>query len=126
MAEIRTPDVDDLLSVLAALDDPDAIFALLEDLFTVREIRETSQRLGVARLLAAGKSYAAIEAETGASATTIARVSKCLSYGAGGRAAVGRATVDAFKKEKRRLGGAASLQGFENGSGNLVLGKRAC
>ena len=84
MAEIRTPDVDDLLSVLAALDDPDAIFALLEDLFTVREIRETSQRLGVARLLAAGKSYAAIEAETGASATTIARVSKCLSYGAGG------------------------------------------
>lgn len=65
MAEIRTPDVDDLLSVLAALDDPDAIFALLEDLFTVREIRETSQRLGVARLLAAGKSYAAIEAGNG-------------------------------------------------------------
>ena len=64
MAEIRTSDVDDLLSVLAALDDPDAIFALLEDLFTVREIRETSQRLRVARLLAAGKSYAAIEAET--------------------------------------------------------------
>lgn len=31
MAEIRTSDVDDLLSVLAALDDPDAIFALLED-----------------------------------------------------------------------------------------------
>ena len=71
MAEIRTPDVDDLLCVLAAIDDPDTIFALLEDLFTVREIRE-------------GKSYAAIEAETGASATTIARVSKCLSYGAGG------------------------------------------
>ena len=43
----------------------------MEDLFTVREIRETSQRLLVARLLAAGKSYAAIEAETGASATTI-------------------------------------------------------
>lgn len=84
MADIRTRDVDDLLTVLAELDDRDAVFALLEDLFTVREIRETSQRLVVARLLAAGKSYAAIEAETGASATTIARVSKCLSYGAGG------------------------------------------
>ncbi len=35
MAEIRTPDVDDLLCVLAAIDDPDTIFALLEDLFTV-------------------------------------------------------------------------------------------
>ena len=81
MAEIRTPDVDDLLTVLAAIDDPDTIFALLEDLFTVREIRETSQRLGVARLLAAGKSYAAIEAETGASATTIARVNQADTSG---------------------------------------------
>ena len=84
MADIRTADVDDLLTVLATLDEPDDVFALLEDLFTVREIRETSQRLLVASLLAAGKSYAAIEAETGASATTIARVSKCLSYGSGG------------------------------------------
>ena len=84
MADIRTADVDDLLTVLATLDEPDDVFALLEDLFTVREIRETSQRLLVARLLAAGKSYAAIEAETGASATTIARVSKWLNYGSGG------------------------------------------
>lgn len=84
MSDIRTKDVDDLLAVLAALDDEDTIFALLEDLFTIREIRETSQRLAVARLLAAGKSYAAIEEVTGASATTIARVSKCLSYGSGG------------------------------------------
>lgn len=86
MDALRTADVNDLLRVLATMDNPDEIFSLLEDLFTVREIRETSQRLGVARMLAAGKSYAAIEAETGASATTIARVSKCLSYGAGGYA----------------------------------------
>ncbi len=83
-ADIRIPEVDDLLQVLARLDDEDTIFALLEDLFTIREIRETSQRLAVARLLAAGKSYAAIEQATGASATTIARVSKCLTYGTGG------------------------------------------
>lgn len=82
MAEIRTLDVDDLLCVLAAIDDPGHHIRSLEDLFTVREIRETSQRLGVARLLAAGKSYAAIEAETGF-ATTIARFPR-LSYGAGG------------------------------------------
>ena len=83
-AGIRSQEVDDLLCVLAALDDEDTIFALREDMFTIREIRETSQRLAVARLLAAGKSYAAIEQETGASATTIARVSKCLTYGSGG------------------------------------------
>ena len=86
MTEIRTKEVDDLLSVLAAMDNEDDIFMLLEDLFTIREIRETSQRLAVARLLSAGKSYTAIEDATGASATTIARVSKCLSYGSGGYA----------------------------------------
>lgn len=84
MADIRTDDVNDLLCVLAALDDEDTVFALLEDLFTIREIRETSQRLAVARMLAAGQPYASIEKATGASATTIARVSKCLSYGTGG------------------------------------------
>ena len=87
MAEMRTADVDNLLSVLAALDDEDTIFALLEDLFTPREIKETSQRLAVARLLAQGKPYSAIERETGPSATTMGRVSNCLSYGSGGFAA---------------------------------------
>lgn len=86
MAELRTKEVEDLLQVLAALDDADHIFALLEDLFTIREIKETSQRLAVARLLSVGRSYASIEEATGASATTIARVSKCLNYGAGGYA----------------------------------------
>ena len=84
MNELRTPEVEDLLEVLVALDDKDAAFALLEDLFTIREIRESSQRLAVARMLHNGKSYTAIETATGASATTIARVSKCLSYGTGG------------------------------------------
>ena len=69
------------------------MFALLEDLFTIREIRESSQRLAVARMLDAGNSYAMIEETTGASATTIARVSKCLSYGTGGY----RAALDELK-----------------------------
>ena len=84
MNDLRNEDVESLLDVFSSLSDKDMLFALLEDLFTIREIRETSQRLAVARMLDAGKSYAAIEEATGASATTIARVSKCLSYGSGG------------------------------------------
>ena len=84
MKDLRTSDVEALLEVLAAMDDKDTLYALLEDVFTIREIRESSQRLAVARLLDAGKSYTQIEEATGASATTIARVSKCLSYGSGG------------------------------------------
>ena len=81
---MRTPEVDDLLKVLASMDDPDELYALFEDLFTIREIKETSQRLSVAKLLDEGKPYTAIAEATGASATTIARVSKALNYGSGG------------------------------------------
>lgn len=87
MNELRTSEVEDLLRVFAEINDPEVVFSLLEDLFTVREIRDTSQRLQVAGMLSRGLSYNAIEEATGASATTIARVSKCLSYGAGGYAA---------------------------------------
>ena len=91
---------EEVCGMFAALDDEDVIFSLLEDLFTIREIKETSQRLAVARQLDAGKSYSAIEEATGASATTIARVSKCLSYGAGGYNAALNALDDAEKKRR--------------------------
>lgn len=99
MGDLRTKEVEDLLRVFAALDDEDTVYALLEDLFTIREVKETSQRLAVARLLNAGHSYAAIEEATGASATTIARVSKCLSYGSGGY----QAALDALDDVKGGL-----------------------
>ena len=84
MGNLRTAEVEDLLEVLTTMDDKDEMYALFEDIFTIREIKETSQRLSVARLLAAGKPYTAIAEITGASATTIARVSKALNYGSGG------------------------------------------
>lgn len=94
-SDLRTPEVEDLLQAFTAITDKDTFYALLEDMFTIREIRESSQRLAVARMLDSGKSYAQIEDATGASATTIARVSKCLSYGAGGY----RAALDALAAE---------------------------
>lgn len=93
--DLRTPEVDNLLEVFSAISDRDVLFALMEDLFTIREIRESSQRLSVAMMLDEGKSYARIAEATGASATTIARVSKCLSYGSGGY----RAALDVLARE---------------------------
>ncbi|ACV21228.1 YerC/YecD family TrpR-related protein [Slackia heliotrinireducens] len=84
MSNLRTQEVEMLLEVLSAMDDKDQLYALIEDLFTIREIKETSQRLSVAQLLSQGKPYTAIAEITGASATTIARVSKALNYGSGG------------------------------------------
>ena len=41
MSELRTPEVEDLLTVFSKIQDKDDIFLLLADLFTIREIRET-------------------------------------------------------------------------------------
>jgi TrpR-related protein YerC/YecD len=56
----------------------------MEDICTIREVHEMAQRLTVAAMLDEGESYVAIQGRTGASATTIARVSKCLNHGSGG------------------------------------------
>ena len=73
-----------LYQAFAALSNPDDIKALMEDICTIREIDEMAQRLDVAFRLDGGESYNSIQESTGASATTIARVSKCLNYGAQG------------------------------------------
>ena len=85
---VRTPEVDELLRALLLLDTPDEAYALLVDLCTIREIQDMAQRLDVARMLAAGEHYSAIQESTGASATTISRVSKSLNYGADGYARI--------------------------------------
>lgn len=85
---VRTPEVEELLKALLLLEDPDEAYALLIDLCTIREIQDMGQRLQVARMLAAGAHYSAIQDATGASATTISRVSKALNYGADGYARV--------------------------------------
>jgi TrpR-related protein YerC/YecD len=85
---VRTPEVDELLRALLLLDTEDEAYALLQDLCTIREIHDMAQRLHVAQMLAAGEHYSAIQESTGASATTISRVSKSLNYGADGYSAI--------------------------------------
>lgn len=73
-----------LYSALASLNTQEDVAALLEDMCTIREVEEMSQRLEVARLLSIDVPYTVITEKTGASATTIARVAKSLNYGSGG------------------------------------------
>ncbi len=81
---VRTPEVDALIEALLALREPDEVYAFLLDVCTVREIHDMAQRLAVARMLAAGAHYPDVQRATGASSTTISRVSRCLHYGADG------------------------------------------
>lgn len=93
---LSTPEVGRLLEALSSLADASEAAALLMDLCTVREIEDFAQRLEVARLLDAGDSYVAVSERTGASSTTVSRVSKCLNGPVGGyRTALGRLRADA-------------------------------
>ena len=79
-----TKSTDDLCKALLSLKTKEECYAFLEDVCTIKEIQDLSQRLTVAKMLGQGISYTTICKETGASTATISRVSKCYEYGAGG------------------------------------------
>ena len=81
---VRDPAIDRLYAALCSLESPDEAAALLSDLCTPREVEELARRLEVAALLREGRSYLAVSHETGASSTTVSRVSKCLNGPVGG------------------------------------------
>lgn len=79
---------DALFRSILMLSSVEECYQYFEDLCTVKEIRDLSQRLEVARLLSAGSSYQQAGEKTGASSATIGRVKRCLNYGAGGYALI--------------------------------------
>ena len=75
---------DEFFEAILKLKSVDDCRAFFEDICTIKELQDLSQRLKVAGLLRLKKSYIEISAETGASTATISRVSRCLNYGSGG------------------------------------------
>ena len=81
-----------LYEAILSLRNVEECIDFFEDLCTIKELRDLSQRLDVAFLLDRGLSYQAVAGETGVSSATICRVKKCLDYGSGGyRRAIDRA-----------------------------------
>ncbi len=75
---------NEFCKALLLLESVDECYEFLEDICTIKEILDISQRLSVAKMLKNGTSYSEITKATGASAATISRVSKALDYGSGG------------------------------------------
>ena len=73
-----------LFEAVLSLESIEECAAFFEDICTIKELQDLSQRLTVARMLNEGKKYQTIEETTGASTATISRVNKCLNYGSGG------------------------------------------
>jgi len=83
-SRLKSERTDALVRALIALDSEEGVYRVLEDLLTIREVADLSQRLEVAFLLRDGATYAEIVEKTGVSTATIGRVNRCLNYGAGG------------------------------------------
>jgi len=84
MGKLHTPEVERLVKAVLKLETEEECFSFFEDICTIKEIQDMSQRLQVAEMLSQNKSYTEISKETGASTATISRVNKCLNYGSDG------------------------------------------
>ena len=84
MALRKDSQTDALFRSILLLESVEECYQYFEDLCTMKEIRDLSQRLEVAKLLDSGCSYQKAGEATGASSATIGRVKRCLNYGSGG------------------------------------------
>ncbi len=96
MSPIHSKAVDRLFEVILKLGSVEECYRFFEDVCTIKEIQDMSQRLEVAILLHRGLNYQDVSKQTGVSTATISRVSKCLHYGGGGY----RDAIDKLEKEE--------------------------
>ena len=80
----KNESLDRLFQSFLNLESIDECYAYFEDLCTIKELSDMSQRLDTAILLSEGNSYQQILEQVDISTATIGRVSKCLNYGPGG------------------------------------------
>ena len=83
-SRLKSERADMLANAFLSLESVEDCYRLFEDLFTIREVQDLSQRLEVAQLLSSKATYTEIVEKTGVSTATIGRVNRALNYGAGG------------------------------------------
>lgn len=96
MPHLHNDSVDRLFQTILNLGSIEECYAYFEDLCTIKEIQDMSQRLDTAILLSDGDSYQKIMEKVSISTATIGRVSKCLNYGNGGY----RTAIERLKENK--------------------------
>ena len=83
-------------NAVLALKTEEECRSFFEDVCTIKELQDLSQRLQVAYLLEEGKNYQEISRITSVSSATISRVNRALIYGADGY----RRVLDAMGEKK--------------------------
>ena len=77
-----------LYQLLAGIQTPEDMAALLDDLCTRKEVENMAERVFAARLLLENNTYAQVMEQCSISSATLSRVSRCVQYGTGYRRAL--------------------------------------
>ncbi len=83
-SKTQNSETDHLFEAILSLRSIEECYRFFDDICTIKEVGAMAQRFEVAKLLRQGLTFNAIAEKTGASTATIARVNKCLVYGADG------------------------------------------
>ena len=75
---------DDLFRAILALETVEECYDFFEDLCTVKELADMTQRIQAARMLLGGATYEQIVKKVEISTATISRINRCIQYGSGG------------------------------------------
>ena len=79
--KIKNELTDKLFECILSMETVEECYQLFEDLCTINEIQAIAQRMEVAAMLDAKRTYVEIAEKTGASTATISRVNRSLNYG---------------------------------------------
>lgn len=82
--EIKNPITSKLFKAILTLRTEDEFYSFFEDLCSIDELLEMSNRFRVAEMLYKNKKYTEINKLTGSSMGTISRINRCFKYGNNG------------------------------------------
>lgn len=80
----RDPETDELFKAILSLGSIDECYDFFQDLCTMKELADMTQRVRAARMLLDGKTYEQIVKKVEISTATISRINRCIQYGSGG------------------------------------------
>ena len=79
MNNIHTEELKRFYKAVLSLESEEDCIAFFEDICTIKELKDISQRLQVAKMLSEGKVYTEIVNATGASTATVSRVNRTMT-----------------------------------------------
>ena len=91
----RDEQSDQLFQAILSLKNVDECYQFFEDLCTMKELADMTQRVWAAGMLLDGATYEQIVKKVEISTATISRINRCIQYGGGGYKAV----LSRLKKE---------------------------